>query len=139
MGQGEINVEGYIVKTDRLYTRTDEWVKPEGDHAIVGITDYAQKQLQDITYVELPQPGVHVEKGEPVGTIESVKAAAEIYAPVPGEITESNTRLEDEPELVNQDPYGDGWIYRLKPSIPLGDAGLLSPEKYAELIRERIR
>lgn len=138
MTPDEIVVEGYIVKTDRFYTKSDEWLKVEGNLTIMGITDYAQKQLQDITFVELPEPGTQVSRGESIGTIESVKAAAEIYAPISGEVVETNTELEDTPELVNQDPYGSGWMIKIKPSEPVEDAGLLTPEQYAELIRERI-
>ena len=103
------------IPKDRFYTKTHEWALPEGDTVLVGITDYAQDALGDVVYVELPEVGRVVEKGEAVAVVESVKTASDIYAPVAGEIVEVNLALEKTPELVNQDPYGEGWIVRLKP------------------------
>lgn len=103
------------IPKDRFYTKTHEWALPEGDTVLVGITDYAQDALGDVVYVELPEVGRRVEKGEAVAVVESVKTASDIYAPVAGEIVEVNLALEKTPELVNQDPYGEGWIFRLKP------------------------
>ncbi len=131
----EINVDGYIILKDRFYTKTHEWIKVEGDTGTVGITDYAQKELQDITYVELPETGITVSAGEEVATVESVKHTSPIYSPVTGEIVEVNEILEDEPDTVNKDPYGDGWIFKIKLSKPDEVNALLSPEAYAELVR----
>ena len=131
----EINVDGYIILKDRLYTKTHEWIKIEGGTGTVGITDYAQKELQDITYVELPETGISVSAGEEVATVESVKHTSPIYSPVTGEIIEVNEILEDEPDTVNRDPYGDGWIFKIKLSDPDEVNSLLSPEAYAELVR----
>jgi len=132
---GEIRVGPYLVLGDRLYTDTDEWVLVEGDVATVGITDYAQRKLRDIVGVELPEPGQRVKKGDPVAAIESVKAAADVYAPLSGEVVEANERLLDEPELLNQDPYGEGWMFKIR-IVDRGELeGLLAPEQYAERIR----
>ncbi|BES81877.1 glycine cleavage system protein GcvH [Pyrodictium abyssi] len=132
----QIRVGDYIVLKDRLYTESDEWVKREGDVVVVGITDYAQKKLRDVVGVELPEPGSSVSAGEAVGSIESVKAAADIYAPVSGEVVEVNERLYDEPELVNQDPYGEGWMFKIRISDEKELEKLLTPEQYAEKIRK---
>ena len=94
------------------YTKTHEWVRVEGDKGYVGITDYAQQQLSDIVFVEMPEVGDSFEKGEVFGVVESVKAASDVYLPVAGEIVELNEELEDSPDLVNRDPYGDGWFVK---------------------------
>ena len=99
---------------DRRYTKEHEWVQPAAGVATVGVTDFAQHELGDIVYVELPEIGRAVESGEVLGTIESVKAVSEIYAPVSGTITEVNTLLSDKPETINQDAHGAGWICKLK-------------------------
>ena len=113
------------IPKDRFYTKTHEWALPEGDTVLVGITDYAQDALGDVVYVELPEVGRVVEKGEAVAVVESVKTASDIYAPVAGEKT---------PELVNQDPYGEGWIFRLKPR-DMGDLDeLLDAGGYQEVL-----
>ncbi|BDB97793.1 glycine cleavage system protein GcvH [Saccharolobus caldissimus] len=131
----EIKVGKYIVLTDRLYTETDEWVKIEGDIAIVGITDYAQKKLRDIVGIELPQIQKEVKAGEPVGVVESVKAAADIFSPLSGIIIEVNQALVEHPETINKDPYGNGWIFKLKITDPNEKEKLLSPEKYIDKIK----
>ncbi len=97
------------------YAKTDEWARVEGDLVVVGISDYAQDQLSDIVYVELPEVGAQVSAGDVVGTVESVKAAADLMTPVSGEIVEVNEALDDSPELLNEDPYG-AWIFKVKPS-----------------------
>ncbi len=135
--QDRIVVGDYIVLRDRLYTETDEWAKVEGDVAVVGITDYAQKKLRDIVGVELPEKGQEVKAGETVGSIESVKATADIYSPLTGVIVEVNERLYDEPELVNKDPYGEGWMFKIRLSNPSELDRLMKPEDYAEHIRKR--
>ena len=102
-----------------LYTKDDEWVKVEGDEGTIGITDYAQDQLSDIVFVEyLLDEGDHGNKGDTCATVESVKAAADVYLPVGGEIIAVNEDLSDSPELINSDPYGDAWMYKIKLSDP---------------------
>jgi len=132
----EIIVDGYRVPRDRRYTESDEWVLLQGDVALVGITDYAQKKLRDIVGVELPETGRRVRRGESIASIESVKAAADVYAPVSGEIVEVNERLYEEPELLNRDPYGT-WIVKIRVENPSEFEELLTPEQYAEHIRRR--
>jgi glycine cleavage system H protein len=100
--------------SDLLYTKHDEWVRVEGDEVVTGITDYAQDQLSDVVYVELPEVGDTFDKGEPYGVVESVKAASDVFVPVAGEIIAINEELEDSPEIVNEDPYGKGWFVRIK-------------------------
>jgi len=134
----EIVVEGYRIPRDRLYTKTDEWAKREANTVIVGVTDYAQKKLRDIVGVDLPEEGQEVRRGEPIASIESVKAAADVYAPVSGRIVEVNERLLDEPELINKDPYGEGWIARIEISDPSELEQLLTPEQYAEEIKKKL-
>ena len=132
----ELKVNNYIILRDRRYTKSDEWAKLEGDIAVVGITDYAQKKLRDIVGVELPEAGRKVRAGEAVASIESVKAAADVYAPLSGEIVEVNERLLDEPELLNHDPYGEGWMFKIKVDDPSEYEKLLTPEQYAEKIKK---
>ncbi len=98
-----------------FYAETDEWVKLEGDEATVGISDFAQDQLSDVVFVELPQMDTHFEAGKMVMQVESVKAVGDVYMPVNGTITAVNERLEDEPEIVNEDPYGEAWLFKFKP------------------------
>lgn len=125
----------YIVLKDRMYTETDEWVKFESEKLItVGITDYAQKKLRDIVGVELPQVGRNVIKGEVVATVESVKAVAEVYSPFSGVIVSINDELRERPELINKDPYGLGWLFKMEIFDITEKDKLLSPEKYAEKI-----
>lgn len=123
-----------MVPEDLFYTRSHEWVQVLKDHILAGITHFAQEQLGDITFVELPEPGVILEQGQEMGVVESVKAASEIYAPVSGEVLEVNLDLENAPELINQDPFGKGWIVKIRPASKVH--GLLTPEEYAALIRE---
>lgn len=100
--------------SDYFYTKDHEWVKVEGDTATIGITDFAQKQMGDVVYVEMPAPGTQLDLHQTIGVIESVKAVSDIYAPVSGEVVAVNEELNGSPELVNQDPHGRGWILRLK-------------------------
>ena len=118
------------------YTKDHEWAKIEGTRARVGITDHAQHELTDVVYVELPAVGKIVKRGEEIGVVESVKAASEVYAPVSGKIVEVNRVLEDKPELVNQQPYGDGWIVVLEVSDPAEARGLMDPATYRTHIGE---
>jgi len=115
-----------------LYTETDEWVKVEGDVARIGVTDYAQKMLRDVVGVELPKLGAKVRRGQSIAVIESIKATAEVYTPVTGTVVEVNERLRDEPELVNKDPYGGGWIVAVKIDDPKELEQLLKPQEYIE-------
>ena len=118
------------------YTKEHEWVRVEGDFAYVGITDYAQDELSDIVYVELPQVGKSISKGDVITTLEAVKTVADVYSPVSGEIVEVNEKLADEPGLVNQDPYGEGWIVKIKLSKPEELNDLMSAEEYKKVIEE---
>lgn len=132
----ELRVGDYIVLTDRRYTESDEWVKREDGVVRVGITDYAQKKLKDVVGVELPEVGAEVSAGEPVAAVESIKSAADVYAPVSGKVVEVNEKLYDQPELVNEDPYGEGWFFAIEASNPEEYEELLTPEQYAEKIKE---
>jgi len=124
-----------IIAPEPLYTEEHEWVVVEGGIATVGITDYAQDALGDITFVELPQIGKEVHQFEDLAVVESVKAATDIYAPLSGRVAEVNEALEELPELVNQDCYGEGWICKLEDIHEDELANLLSPEAYAEHIK----
>ncbi|MBM3861119.1 MAG: glycine cleavage system protein GcvH [Verrucomicrobia bacterium] len=118
------------------YTKTHEWVRVEGNTAVVGITDHAQQELTDIVYVEPPHAGDNVEAGHQCAVVESVKAASDIYAPVSGEVIAANTELASSPELVNQDAYGHGWLFKVKMSDPPQVDELLTPDEYANHIGE---
>lgn len=121
---------------DAKYQETHEWARQDGDLIVCGITDYAQESLSDVVYVELPEIGASLEKGDIFGVVESVKAASDLYIPMSGEIVEVNKVLEDEPELVNDDPFGKGWMIKIKPA----DAGqwddLLSGADYEKVAAE---
>jgi glycine cleavage system H protein len=123
-----------VIPKDLKYTKDHEWVKPEDGKVRVGITHHAQKELGDIVFVELPQVGKKVSKGELVATVESVKAVGEVYAPASGEVMEVNSALESSPELVNKDPYGEGWIFLLKVTAPGELEDLLDAAGYAALV-----
>ena len=116
---------------DLLFSKEHEWVKLDGDSATIGITDYAQNALGDIVYVELPKPGASLEQFAQMGVIESVKAVSELFSPIAGEVVAINEKLDKEPALVNSDPYGAGWMLRLRPSDASARDGLLSPAEYA--------
>ena len=118
------------VHPDCRYTKSHEWVRMDGDHAYTGITDYAQTQLSDIVYVELPEPGDSFSQGEIYAVVESVKAASDCYLPVAGEIVEINEELEDSPDLVNQDCYGEGWFVRILVEDPDEVEDLMDAEEY---------
>ena len=120
--------------TDRRYTAEHEWVKLDGDLAVVGITSFAQDQLGDVVYVELPKAGARVEAMKPFGVIESVKTASDLFAPISGTITEVNPRVTGEPQLVNDAPYQDGWLIRVKPDNPSEIDQLLTAEQYGEQV-----
>ena len=121
--------------TDRLYTKEHEWTKIDGQTAVVGITDYAQSSLGDIVYVEMPKPGSSVERGRPMGVVESVKAVSDIYAPVSGTVTEVNAVVEDDQTKVNTDPYGEGWLVKLTVDDGSDETGLMDSAAYDELVK----
>ncbi|HBY94197.1 MAG: glycine cleavage system protein GcvH [Ardenticatenaceae bacterium] len=121
------------VPDDLLYTAEHEWVRIEGDTATVGITEYAQDALGDVVYVELPEGGDTIEAGRPFGVVESVKAASDLFAPLSGEVTEVNSTLESQPELVNSDPYGAAWMIKIRPSNLDEKASLLDAAAYRDL------
>ena len=121
------------VPSDLKYTKSHEWVRVENGVATLGITDYAQSELGDVVFVETPPASKKVHAGEPVGTIESVKTVSDLYAPVGGEIQEVNGDLSSQPELLNDDPYGKGWILKIKLDGS-GDGHLLDPEAYSKSI-----
>ncbi len=120
---------------DLLYTKDHEWIKKENDNeATIGITDYAQGELGDIVYVEVETEGDSLEKGETFGTVEAVKTVSDLFLPVTGEVLEFNSKLEDAPETINSDPYGDGWIIKVKLSDTSELDDLMSAEDYKKMI-----
>ena len=121
---------------DVKYTKEHEWIRLEGDVAYVGITDYAQEQLGDIVFVDIPTVGETLAADEVFGTIEVVKTISDLFLPVAGEILEQNEALADQPELVNQDPYGEGWLIKIKPAADADFDSLLDAEAYKALINE---
>ena len=121
---------------DRRYMKSHEWVKIEGDTAIVGITDYAQAELGDITFVELPEEEQELEQGHECAVVESIKAASDIYAPLSGKVKESNIQLQAQPELINEDPYEVGWIFKIKDFDPEEIEDLLLPAEYDHLLED---
>jgi glycine cleavage system H protein len=123
-----------MVPADLRYTKDHEWVRVDGDEATIGITAYAADQLGDIVFVELPEPGRALEPFATFGVVESVKAVSDLFAPVGGEVTEANGELRANPELVNSDPYGAGWMIRLRLADPAQVAGLLDGAAYDDLI-----
>ena len=123
--------------SDLKYLKSDEWVRLEGASGTIGISDYAQDQLNDIVYVELPDVGTELQKGEKFASVESVKAASDMYMPVSGTVTEVNTTLSDSPELINSDPFGNGWIIKISVSGDADGDTLLTAEQYAEWCNTR--
>ncbi len=121
------------VPQDRFYAKTHEWVSLDEGIATVGISDFAQSQLSDLTFVELPEVGTEFVAGDEAAVVESVKAAADIYAPVAGEVIEVNLELEDAPELINQDAFGAGWLFKLKVTNEVEVDNMLDPDSYEEL------
>jgi len=118
------------------YTKEHEWLKVEEGLATIGITDYAQSELGDIVFVELPQVGDAVSQGEPFGTIEAVKTVADLFSPVSGEVSELNPKIEEDPAVMNKDPYGEGWMMKIKMSEASQADSLLSPTDYRALIEK---
>lgn len=124
------------VPQDLFYTKTHEWVSLDDGIATVGITDFAQSQLSDLTFVELPEVGIEFTAGDEAAVVESVKAAADVYAPVAGEVLEVNADLEDSPELINKDAFGSGWLFKLKVVDESEVDNLLDADSYEELCPE---
>jgi len=120
--------------SDRMYTKSHEWVRTLADGYEVGITDHAQAELTDIVFVDLPKAGRSVKAGESVLVLESVKTVADVYAPFEGTILESNGALKDHPELVNQQPYGSGWLFRIRRAEGAGESGLLGSDGYLAFV-----
>ena len=121
------------VPEELQYTRSHEWVRREGETATVGITDHAQDELGDVVFVELPETGATFDAAEAFGVVESVKAVSDLYAPVGGEVVEVNGALEEAPEKINEDPYGDGWILKLRAS---GEGNLLTAQEYEQFLEQ---
>lgn len=125
-----------MTPSDLKYTEDHEWLRLEGDVATVGITDYAQEQMTDIVFVELPEVGRAVKKGDVAVVLESVKSVADVYAPMDGEVLEVNGTLEDNPEKVNESPFGEGWIFKLKGNFATAD-NLMSAEDYQAFVEKQ--
>lgn len=123
------------VPEDLHYSKDHEWVRVEGDQAIIGITDYAQNSLGDVVYVELPKPGDECAANEPFGSVESVKAVSEVFTPIAGVVATINESLADEPEKVNSDPYGEGWMIRLRMANPGDVHSLLTAAEYEDFTK----
>ncbi len=117
------------------YTKEHEWIKLEGDEAVIGITDFAQRELGDIVYVDVDTEGEELDKDEVFGTVEAVKTVSDLFMPVAGEVIEFNELLEDEPELINKDPYGKGWIIKIKVKDSNAVEGLLTADEYKKLVK----
>jgi len=127
----------FLVPDGLYYTKEHEWVRVEGDRCRVGVTDYAQNSLHEIVYVDLPKVGARVAQMQSIGTVESVKAVADVYSPIAGEVLEVNNALSDAPELVNKTPYSDGWITIIRPADMKKDLGtLMSPQAYKDLLKK---
>jgi len=122
--------------TDLKYTKTHEWIRLEGDVATIGISDFAQGELSDIVYVEITAVGKTIKREEPIGTIEAVKAVSDLYSPLSGRVIEANESLKDSPANVNKDPYGEGWMAKIKVADPSEIKNLLDSAAYAELARK---
>ena len=122
---------------DLLYTKDHEWLRREDDGSVtIGITDHAQSALGDLVYVELPEVGQDVDEGGDMAVVESVKAASDVYAPIGGSIAAVNEDLSDDPEKINSEPYGDGWIVRMQPSDAIDEGALMSPDDYQKFVDE---
>ena len=122
------------IPTDLKYTSSHEWVSVEGNTAIIGISDHAQEELTELVFIELPDRGRELTAGDPCAVVESVKTASDIYAPLSGEVIETNDALDTEPGTVNDDPYGDGWFFKIRLANPKELDDLLSPDDYAEQV-----
>lgn len=127
----------YEFPTECRYTQEDEWVRMEDEGATIGVTDYAQQQLGDVVFLELPSPGDEIKQGEAFGVIESVKAVSDLYAPITGTVLETNSLLEEKPELVNESCYEDGWLLVVEPASPEELDGLMNAAAYSGYVAER--
>jgi len=123
-----------VYPDDLKYTAEHEWVRVQGDSVVVGITHYAQEQLGDIVYVSLPEPGDTITPGASIGELESTKSVSDLFAPVSGVVTKRNDQLDQTPELVNSDPYGEGWLFKVRIDDPAAVAGLLDAASYQDSI-----
>jgi len=133
-------VNDYEVPEGLYYTKEHEWVKLEGGNCRIGVSDYAQKSLHEVVFVDLPKVGARVVRSQSLGSVESVKAVADVFAPISGEVTEVNAKLADTPELVNQQPYGSGWIAVVKPSnLEAELKNLLDSKSYADFLRTQVK
>jgi glycine cleavage system H protein len=130
-------VADFEIPRELRYTPEDEWVRIEGERLVIGVTDYAQQQLGDVVFLELPDVGTTIERGETFGVIESVKAVADLFGPVTGRVAEANALLTDQPELVNSDCYGDGWMLVIEPDDPAEIETLLSATAYQQHVKDR--
>jgi len=128
-------LEELVIPQDLRYTKDHEWARAEGDLVTCGVTDYAQDQLGDIVFVELPEVGEELAEGGQFGTVESVKAVAELYSPIGGEVAEVNGALEESPQLVNQDPYGQGWMIKVRPKEPNELDKLMDAQQYKDMLK----
>ena len=124
-----------MAQDNLLFSKDHEWVRSEGGTAVVGVTDYAQHELGDVVYVELPAVGKELKKGDPAANIESVKAVSDVYAPISGKITEANAKLGGTPELINQDPFGEGWIFKMSVAQTSELGVLMDQKKYEEYLK----
>ncbi len=124
----------YDIPQELRYTREDEWIRIEGERVVIGVTDYAQQQLGDVVFVELPAAGAVIERGEPFGVVESVKTASDLYAPIGGTIAEVNDQLTSEPQLVNDAPYEGGWMIKIQPDDPAAIDTLMTAQQYADQV-----
>ena len=127
----------YELPKDLRYSKEDEWARRDGKRVTIGVSDYAQQQLGDIVFVELPEVGRNIETGEPFGVVESVKAVADLFAPIAGEVVEVNAALAEQPEAVNEDCYGDGWMIVVAPSDPAEIQALMDQAAYEQHIQSR--
>ena len=126
-----------MVPVELQYTKDHEWIRVDQSTGTIGITDHAQNELGDIVFVELPKAGDHVSAKESLGSVESVKAVSDIFSPVSGEVLAVNAKLQDKPELINTDPYGDGWLVRVSLSDPHEVETLMSSEEYAAYVQDK--
>ncbi len=135
-----MKVSDYEVPEGLYYTKEHEWVKLEGSNCRVGITDYAQKSLHEVVFVDLPKVSARIVRSQSLGSVESVKAVSDVFAPISGDVTEVNVKLADSPELVNQQPYGDGWIAVIKASnLEAELKNLLNAKSYADFLRTQMK
>ncbi len=127
-----------LIPEDLKYTIEHEWVREEGENIVVGITDYAQEALGELVYIELPSEGDEINKGDTFGAVESTKSVSDLFAPLSGEVVEVNEALLDSPELINQDPYGDGWMIKVKPFEEGELSGCIDFEQYTDIVEQEL-